>query len=434
MAIKMKRGTKDIMRDDWMLKPFGINEYYNVDEPGPYEPLMYGKQYGEFYTKFVLNPLQLDSNRQVVGALWSSYEANRLGKGYGKSMLMAEEAKRINADFGASRLREFEVDDDDIERNPFVAGYCSFKEAMEVRSFPAALLEAVAFILRSRHGDSETVHQALRRRICQAIDAEEGYEGESVRDALSRAIRRYRSLGLQLTHRETNAFIEHLCADNTSELIDRMSEIGPRIKAAQGFNFVHIFNVFLRLAGVEYAVYFIDQIENFAKFARKQDQNIRILRESICETSPTREMASFVFQMHLEAQHVIEDWWDNIEHLPSLDSKKKINSTRIVELKGLASKKEAVLLAKKYLADNRVEGAQPPTELHPFNDDIVEQVRSAEQGNPRKFLDKLLFILKTAASEGRVKLDLAYVHPLLSEIPEAIGAEEDEDEYANVER
>jgi hypothetical protein len=435
MSIKKAiAGRRNTMRDDWMLTPFHISQMYNVDEPGPYEPLVYGKQYQEFYSKFVLNPLQNDKDRQVIGALWSTYAANRLGKGYGKSMLMAEESKRINADFGVTKLREFGVDEEDVIGNPFVAGYCTFKESMDVKSFPAALLEAVGFILASNHGESRTVHQELRRRICERIEAEDGYEGDSIRVALHRAIRQYRSLGVQLTHRETKGFIEHLCADDTPELINRMMEIGPRIKAAQGFNFVHIFNVFLRLSGIEYVVYFIDQIENFAKYARKQDQNIRILRESICETSPTREMASFVFQMHVEAQHVIEDWWDKIEHLPSLDAKKRINSSRIVELQGLASKKEAVLLLRKHLADNRVPGSTPPSPLHPLNEDIVEQVRHSQQGNPREFLRQIEAILKQADNEGRVKLDLAFVQPFLEDIPEAIGADEDEDEYSNVER
>lgn len=435
MAIRIA-GRRSIMQDDFRFvqNPYRVSEIYNVDEPGTYEPLMYGKQFDEFYTKFFLNPLSKDNNRQVIGAIWSSYTANRLGKGYGKSMLMAEESKRINKDLGASKLKHFGVAKDDIAANPFVSGYCSFKEASEVKSFPAALLDAVAFILRSDCGESETVHQVLRRRICERIEAEENYEGESIRRALEAEVRRHRSLASQLTHKEVRAFNEHLCSDDTEQLINRMAEIGPRVKASQGFNFVHIFNVFLRLAGVNYVTYFVDQIENFAKYARRQDQNIRILRESISETSPTRDMASFVFQMHIEAQHAIEDWWDNIEHLPSLDPKKKINSTRIVDLQGLANKKEAILLASKYHSDNRVSGSKTPNPLHPFNEDIIEQVRRSESGNPRQFLQKLGGILDHAVSDNRVKLDLAYVQPLLEDIPEAISTEEEEGEYSNVER
>lgn len=424
------------MREDFgfVQNPYRNVDMYNLDSPGTYEPLMYGKQYEEFYTKFFLNPLSKESNRQLVGAVWSTYAANRLGKGYGKSKLMAEESKEINNDFGASKLRQFGVGKKDVDSNPFVSGYCTFKQASEVKSFPAALLEAVAFILRCDHVDSKTVHEALRKRICERIDAEEGYEGEAIRQELERAIRRYRSLTLQLTHREVKSFIELLCSDDTDALIRRMSEIGPRIRASQGFNFVHIFNVFLRLAGVEYVCYFVDQIENFAKYARRQDENIRILREAMCETAPTCDMASFVFQMHIEAQHAIEDWWENIEHLPSLDAKTRINGMRIVDLQGLASKKEAILLAQKYHAESRVPGFKAPHQLHPFNQDIIEEVRRHESGNPRQFLRKLEAILDQADNDRRTKIDLSYVQPFLEDIPEAIGTEEEDDEFSNVER
>jgi hypothetical protein len=435
-TIRAIPGRRNILKDEFLLSgnPFRISEIYNIDEPGTYEPLMYGKQYDEFYEKFFLTPLTKERNRQIIGAIWSDYSANRLGKGYGKSMIMAEESKRINRDLGASELGRRGISKEDIAANPFVSGYCSFKEASEVKSFPAALLEAVAFILRSEHALFTTVHQALRQRIKERIDPDPDYETEAIRTALEAEIRKYQSLAVQLTHKEVRAFIEHLCSDDTTVLIARMGDIGPRIKAAQGFNFVHIFNVFLRLAGVEYVAYFIDQIENFAKYARRQDQNIRILRESICETAPTREMASFIFQMHIEAQHAIEDWWDNIQHLPSLDQKKKINATRIVDLKGLTSKKEARLLAEKYLFDYRISDAKESRPLHPFSEDIIEQVRRSESGNPRQFLQKLGAILDNAERDGRVKLDLAYVQPLLEEIPEAIDSDEEDEEYANTER
>ena len=99
------------MRDDFLLvqNPYRVSEIYNVDDPGTYEPLIYGKQLDESYTKFFLNPLSNEKNRQVIGAIWSDYAANRLGKGYGKSMLMGEESKRINKDLGASKLKHYGV-------------------------------------------------------------------------------------------------------------------------------------------------------------------------------------------------------------------------------------------------------------------------------------------------------------------------------------
>ena len=150
-----RSGRRNIMRDDWGLieNPYRISAIYSPDKPDPYEKAMYGEQYEESYEKFVLRPLEKETNRQLIGAVWSTYEANRLGKGYGKSMLMAEESKSINNSLGADKLREFGVNEASIAGNPFVAGYCTFKQSKDVSSFPAAILEAVKSILASGYGN-----------------------------------------------------------------------------------------------------------------------------------------------------------------------------------------------------------------------------------------------------------------------------------------
>jgi hypothetical protein len=436
MPIKLKGGNSKLMNDVYGLQenPFRTAPIYSIDRRGTYVPEMYGDQYGEFYQKFFLNPLSKETNKQVIGALWSTHSGDSFGKGFGKSMLMAEESMRINEDLGASKLRESGVDEGDILENPFVAGYCTFDQAKDVKSFAAALLDAVVFILESTDGKL-TLHQKLRERICAQIEVEEGFESESIETALSKELRRYRGLNIQLTHATVRSFIERLCHDDTEGLVEFIRhEIGPRVKANQGFNFVHIFNAFLMLAGIVYVVYFVDQIENFAKFARNQERDLKILRESICQTSPTAEFASFVFQMHVQALQVIEDWWDNIEHLPSLDASKPINTMRIVDLKGLTTAKEAATLAARYLAEKRVSGVRVAGELHPFDEDIVEAVRQSVKGNPRKFLEQLGAILDNAADQKRKKIDLPFVQPYLDGDSSETSVLPEDEEYSNVER
>jgi hypothetical protein len=352
-ALRLKTGRpgQNVMTEVFQLRenPFRQSEIYSPDKPNTYAPEMFGDQLDEFYERFFARPLQNETNKQVIGAIWSSHARGAMGKGFGKTMLMAEESKKVNRDFGASLLARVGAVDEDIAGHPFLAGYCTFDQAKDVKSFPAALLDAVAFILESSFGDNSTVHAELRRRILERIQAESGYEGEAIEGALQKELRKYRSLNIQLTHKQLDAFIQRLSGSNTPELVSFIRhEIGPRIKAAQGFNFVHIFNAFVSLAGVVYVAYFVDQIENFARFVRRGDRDVKILRESMCQTSPTAEMASFVFQMHARALGAIEDWWMN-EHLPSLDFSKKINQSRIVDLKGLQSLDEAVNLATKYL-------------------------------------------------------------------------------------
>ncbi|HEV7373543.1 MAG TPA: hypothetical protein VGN95_02410 [Pyrinomonadaceae bacterium] len=437
MALKLKTHGKDLMKDIFLLKenPFRASEIFSVDRRSTYVPQIYGEQFNEFYKKFFLIPLSREENKQVIGAVWSTHTGDSRGKGYGKSFLMHRESVEINADFGASKLHEFGIDESDSKENPFLAGYCTFDQAKEVKSFPAALLDAVAFILESEHGDGN-VHLALRNRIIAKTGAAEGFESEAIMRVLQKELRKFRSLNIQLNHATVERFIQKLCYEDTDDLVNSIRHtIGPRIKVAQGFNFIHIFNVFLLTAGIKYVVYFVDQIENFARFARNQERDLKILRESMCQTSPTDGMASFVFQMHVHALAEIADWWDSVEHLPSLDPKKLINSTRIVDLQGLKHRQDAEILAARYLENNRVDGVKVPNRLHPFDQDIVEAVRQSVNNNPRRFLEKLGAILDNAIVNERKKIDLSFVTPLLEDDEEGISFTDDlEDEYANLER
>ncbi len=436
MAIKFKQGYggKDILRECYFLKgnPFKIASIYNPDNPGTYEPRMYGRQLDEFYDKFFMQPLMRETNRQVIGAIWSSQSASDW-RGFGKSMLMAEEAKKVCSDFGGKLLASRGVTDDDVEANPILAGYCTFDQGKEIKTFASALLDAVAFILEQRY-EEWTVHQELRIRIATSVGAEERFEGEAVRLALLQALRQYKGLNVQLNHKTLERFVDLLSDSKTDELTSFIrNEIGPRVKANQGFNFVHVFNAFARLAGIVSITYFVDQIENFAKWARNQDRDIKILRESICQTSPTAELASFVFQMHIHALQEIEDWW-TAEHLPSLDFESPINKTRTVNLRGLQTTAEAETLAKCYLDEYRLPSDSIVSPLHPFPKEVIAAVRDAASGNPRKFLEKLGQIIDLAAQDKKETIDLFYVEPLLGD--DYVDDTEDtaDDDFENIER
>lgn len=424
MAFKFKsgKGLRNVMQDDFFLtaNPFSSASIYDPANPGTYEPRMYGQHHEEFYRKFFLLPVM--NKRQVIGAIWSS-QVSSDWRGFGKSMLMAEESKRICSDFGAAMLAQLDVDDESIAENPMLAGYCSFDQSKGVKSFAAALLDAVAFILEQPFGD-HTVHQELRQRIGERV-GEDGFDSGIVLEALSNKVRGY-GFNIQLSHKTLSGYMDRLCSTNTDALTAFIrTEIGPRIKANEGFNFVHIFNAFATLAGIVHVTFFIDQIETFAKFVRNQDRDVKILRESMCQTSPTSQMASFVFQMHVAAQDAIEDWW-KAEHLPDLDFQKPINQTRTMNLQGLQTTQDAVTLTKKYLAERRVDGSRPPTALHPFPEEVIEAVREDVNGNPRDFLRRLGDILDQAAESQHRVIDLVFVDPFLREDFQVEEAEADD--------
>lgn len=197
---------------------------------------------------------------------------------------------------------------------------------------------------------------------------------------------------------------------------------------------MHIFNAFANLAGIVHVVYFVDQIENFAKYARQQERDVRILRESMCSTSPTADMSSFIFQMHINAQRVLEPIWQT-EHLPSIDYAHPLTQTRIIDLRGLSSKDHACQVTARLLETKRPPNAKPPTALHPFNADVLELVRQACDGNPRKFLEMLDTILVQAKADNPKSIDLTYVRPLVDEAAHQYRVtdegKEDDDDLSN---
>lgn len=441
MALKRNKTTVDVLRDKFCLtsSPFRVAAIFNPDNPGLYVPEVYGEHLDEFHRKFFLNPLDRDI-RQTIGAVWSSHADDSEGRGFGKSMLMCEEARIVNRDFGASILERFDVAPEDMIENPFIAAYCSFDQSKGVQTFPAALLEGVAFALRCDRGTDGGVHGELRRRIAARVGAEIGYESEAIKRALVQRLTGFGNLGMQISNRQISGFIDALCHDDTDALGNFVREkIGPRIKAALGFNFVHIFNAFSSLAGIVHVVYFIDQVENFAKYARRQDRDVRILREAMCQTSPTADMASFVFQMHINALQVLEPIWQS-EHLPSIDYSIPLNRGRIVDLQGLRPGAATMQFTAKLLAANRPSGVQPPTKLHPFNEDSLELVRQSVGGNPRRFLENLDSVLEHAqeARSGAYSptglLDLSFVQALVDKgATQFVTAdrEDDDDDISN---
>lgn len=434
MAIK---SNKSVLSGVFGLRenPFKSSHIYNVDNPDPFKPEMYGEQYAEFHRKFFILPLGKESNKQVIGALWSSHQGDDLGKGFGKSMLMGEESRRINNDFGRAMLELAEVGEQDIEENPVLSGYCTFDKSKGIQTFPAALLDAVAFTLESKYGEDSTVHTELCRRIIARHELNEDSAGEEIKRTLLKELRKYRSLNIQLTHATVNSFIDRLCHDDTGDLVQfiRQEGIGPRIKATQGFNFVHVFSAFVSLAGIVYVAYFIDQIENFASWTRKQDQEVKVLRESMCQTSPTAEMSSFIFQMHIRAEAAIENMWKS-EHLPSLSFNKPMNAGRVVYLKGLDTTAEAADLAAVYIAPVRKPDFKAPSPIFPFTDEVIEAVRSAVNGNPRTFLESLFNVLNQAELHGEKKIDLTFVQHLLDDVGEEVSDDDQDDDYSNPER
>src|SRR6185503_19504163 len=123
---------------------------------------MFGEQRDEFLRKFILSPLE--NGQPLIGAVWSVVPGDPKARGFGKSTLMGEEAKLINADFGFKTLTHLDVSEKDARANPVMAGYVSFntKANEGIASIDAACFHLVRFLLRTTDAKGVSTHQRLR--------------------------------------------------------------------------------------------------------------------------------------------------------------------------------------------------------------------------------------------------------------------------------
>src|SRR5271167_3690346 len=143
---------QSIFQTAWGLRgnPFPGKATYAEDSPMMvYVPEMFGSQRIEFLRKFVKAPLE--NGQPLMGAVWSVVPGDPKARGFGKSTLMGEEAKLINADFGLSALNMLDVPEDEARKNPVMASYVSFNTKANdgIASIDAACFHLVRFILRS---------------------------------------------------------------------------------------------------------------------------------------------------------------------------------------------------------------------------------------------------------------------------------------------
>src|SRR6266581_1932202 len=104
---------KSFYETQWGVRgnPFPGRATYAEDSQIVYVPEMFGPQRSEFLRKFVKAPLEI--GQPLLGAVWSVIPGDPKARGFGKSTLMGEEAKLINADFGLSALTLLDVSEDE---------------------------------------------------------------------------------------------------------------------------------------------------------------------------------------------------------------------------------------------------------------------------------------------------------------------------------
>lgn len=408
--------------------PFPSRATYNVDTPGVYVPEMFGPQRPEFLRKFVLAPLQ--NMQPLIGAVWSVSLGNEEARGFGKSMLMAEESKLINCDFGTSTLTSLGVSEEDAQSSPILASYVSFNVSGYggISSIDAAAFNLARFILRVRDDHGISTHAKLRERAAARLIAE-GKATAGNEDAAIVAAVKERFIRLANTVDIRNLledYIFHLASGNTDALEEFLAaEVGTWHHDRNGLKYLQILVVFADLAGIEHFTFFIDQVEDFTYVAgpTKIQKNIKIIRDALIEAEPFSSKASFVFQLHPIAWEKLRDAWEH-EDLPSLAYGDALTEPRVVVLKGLEQFGTARLLVEGILNHPSVVLLNRRDSIMPFTEQGLKSVWEVTKPNPREFLRAVNLLLELGNNQQIPSLDEAFIAPKLERLLGSLHAGE----------
>lgn len=432
MAIKSYYETQYGLRKN----PFPSQATYGEDTEIIYVPEMFGPQRDEFLRKFILAPLE--DGQPLIGAVWSvSNRGDPSARGFGKSTLMAEEAKIINQDFGKSTLISLGISEEDASANPVLAGYVSFvtKAYGGILSIDSAAFNLARFILRIRDDNGISIHTKLRERAAAKLVSEGKAVDGSEDTAIVQAIRdRFRKLAVTIDIRNLlEDFMYHLGSPDT-EALERflVDDVGTWHHDRNGLKYLQILVAFSELAGIEYFTFFIDQVEDFTSMSGpyKIRKNVKFIRDALIETEPFSSRASFVFQLHPMAYHDLKDAWIH-EHLPSLEYDDPLTEPVVVVLKGLDEFSSARLLAERILNDPTVVLPNRKDSILPFTEASLRAAWEATKRNPRDFLRILNRLLELGNTKKIPQLDETFVLPKLERMLQT-SSEDEEIEEAGI--
>jgi len=409
MAIKSFYGTGYGLSGN----PFPQSGIYGPDKEMVYVPEVFGPTHDQFLRKFILAPLE--NGQPLTGALWSVAKGDPRARGFGKSTLMGEEAKRINSDFGRSTLVALGVPEEDASDNPIMAGYVTFdaKSYGGITNIDSAAFHLMRFMVRCTGADGQSIHKRLRTRAIAALSKDWDIEEDGEEATIIAAVReRFHNLSLTIDIRnKLEEFLGALASEDEDVLDDVVNNVGTWHHDRNGLKYLQIFTVFAELANVSHMTFFVDQVEDFTTEAnpKKIRKNVKIIRDALIEAEPFASNASFVFQLHPQAYSKLRDAWEH-EDLPSLEMGKRLNEDSIVVLKGLETFESAKLLANRMMNDPSI--ALPIRKgkgITPFTDEAMKKVWEATRPIPRHFLEALHRLLRQGMTNRKDEIDLDFV-------------------------
>ena len=394
------------IRQVWGLARNPFPEAAIHQEGNPFSSGVFPDEYECFLSNLVFGGV---IDRRSFGFLWSKGPQNE-DTGFGKTTILRESARTINADFGAEILRLNGMDDDELDEYAAVAAYAAVDTTNSTGVYPV-LFSAAAYLADPHNGpgDGRSVIDVLRDRICdlQGIDPT---DGGAVVDAIVATRRRLGPTLPPLRQDGLDALLSPRGA-----FADFLAGVSAASRIRSGLQFLDLVYTVARAADVPHLFIFVDQLEDLAtnnSLAKaRRTREVGRLRDIFLEDPYYAGHLHGILTLHVRAQTALDEMWYQ-NRLPSFDPNSAANAGSIVVLRGLRTEDQVRELLVAYLDEERRGDGQG--ELTPFEDSALAVLRESAAGRVGIILRYAHYLIDRAADAERETIDGSFASAILS--------------------
>ena len=351
----------------------------------PYSSDVFPDEEAEFFQKTVRGALQ--GNRQV-GFLWSKGPGGDTG--YGKTALMRESVRKINADFGRQVEAATGMRDDRIV--PIAAGFSELNTMNRTGLYPVLFNAVVGMAI-----DANAPLLRARELICTEI-------GDDTPAKVAAKLTETR-LAIAPTSPALRPDLLQVFAEAPDEVPAFLGRVSSATQIRTGLNYLDFAMIALAAAGVRKVFLMIDQLEDLATnrslSAARRRREIGRIRD-LLENEPYASMLHMTFTFHSGAAQNLELFWEQ-HRLPSFEDTSS-NQAAVVVLRGIQDDDQVEALLRAWLDAHRIDSSTPG-ELVPFERDALTVLRLVSQGRPGILLNRANELFQAGAEAQKGLID-----------------------------
>jgi hypothetical protein len=339
----------------------------------PYDAQVLEKDREQFIEKLIVKAAVAPGRE--FGYLWSLGRRNDTG--YGKTRLMLETRKELNADLGEQIVKEYGAP----KGTKLGAVWASMKTTGVSGIYPL-LFNTIVDAATAPAEDQPSLIQQCWHAIAQGagLDPEDS-------DALSPEVLKR----VQVTRRKLfrgypelrDDITEALSSCDLDNVVEKLEGVTQAGRTRNGLAYFEAFYTLVRAAGVDHLFVLVDQLEDLATAKNiprsTRQREVGRFRDIFAETAGFRGNCHAIFTFHRRAAIALADFWVAERINPPFEPKHPIGRNACVVLSGLTSTRQVERLLTTY----------------------GDAVRQKPQGTAEPF-DPSTFQLLLDRSEGRI--------------------------------